>query len=298
VIAGTALAGDPARLGTILSSWQLDYGITSGLIVSAGLYVWGVRRVRRRSGVGSHQRSRTVLFASGLGVIYLALQSPIDTYSGLLLSVHMVQHLMLTMVAPPLLLAGAPITLALQAASTETRRRILLPVLRSRAVRFASLPALGWGLFAAVMWATHFSSFYETALENGRIHILEHAAYLGAALLFWRPVIAVDPAPARLSHPARIFYLFLAMPVTTFLGLAIYGSDRLLYPAYLRASLLVGANPLSDQHLAGAIMWVSSMVLLLPALGYVLVDWMRREDREGERVDARLARASADPRVR
>src|SRR5207245_2515294 len=149
VIAGTPLAGDPARLGTILRSWQLDYGITSALIVSAGLYVWGVRRVRRRSGVGSHQRSRTVLFVSGLGVIYLALQSPIDTYSGLLLSVHMVQHLMLTMVAPPLLLAGAPITLALQAASTETRRRILLPVLRSRAVRFASLPALGWGLFVA-----------------------------------------------------------------------------------------------------------------------------------------------------
>jgi putative membrane protein len=295
VIAAAVLAGDPLRPGSVLSAWRLDYGITGALIATAALYMAGVRRVLRRTRGGGLWR-RTVFFLSGLGVIYLALQSPVDAYSDLLLSVHMVQHLLLTMVAPPLLLAGAPVTLALQVASPGARRRILLPVLHGRVVRFAASPILGWGLFAAVLWGTHFSSLYEAALESSRIHVLEHAAYLVAALLFWRPVLAVDPAPGsgRLSHPARILYLFLAMPQTTFLGLAIYGSDRILYPLYIRASLLVGVNPISDQHLAGAIMWVSSMVLFLPILAYVLFDWMGREERKGERIDARLARSRAD----
>jgi putative copper resistance protein D len=149
---------------------------------------------------------------------------------------------------------------------------------------------VSWGLFVAAMWATHFSPFYELSLQHEWIHSFEHATYLVTALLFWWPVLGVDPAPSRMSHPARLLYLFLAMPQSTFLGLAIYGSSRLLYLHYARASALVGVSALSDQHLAGALMWTSGMLLLLPALGFVLWDWMRREEREGERIDARLAR--------
>jgi putative copper resistance protein D len=136
---------------------------------------------------------------------------------------------------------------------------------------------------------------YDLALRNEGVHSLEHAAFLGAALLFWWPVVGLDPNPARLRHPGRILYLFLAMPVTAILGLAIYGSDRLLYPHYALASPLIGVSPIADQHLAGALMWEGGMLVMVVALAAVLLDWMRRDEREAERMDGRLARA-AEPR--
>src|SRR5439155_12036678 len=168
------------------------------------------------------------------------------------------------------------------------RQRVMLPVLPSRAVKAVSHPIVAWSAFAIVLWASHFSPLYEGALENEAVHGLEHLLYLGAALLFWWPVVGVDPSPSRLSHPARILYLFLSMPQSALLGLAIYDSDRLLYPHYLSTSPLVGPSALSDQHLAGAIMWTTGMFFILPALALVFLDWMRREERETARVDARM----------
>jgi putative membrane protein len=197
------------------------------------------------------------------------------------------QHLLLTMVAAPLLLLGAPVTLALQASSARVRHRALLPVLHSRTVKAISHPIVAWSLFAIVMWASHFTPLYERALENEAIHGLEHLMYLAAALLFWWPVVGVDPSPSRISHPARILYLFLSMPQTALLGLAIYESNRLLYPYYLVTSARLGLSALGDQHLAGAIMWTTGMFFTVPALGLVLLDWMNREEREAARIDAR-----------
>jgi putative copper resistance protein D len=265
------------------------------LTVVGGLYAIGVRRVRRRTG-RSFDRRRLLWFLGGWVALLLALASPIERYSHVLLSVHMVQHLLITMVAAPLMLLGAPVTLALQASSPRARQVFLVPVLRSRVVKIASNAVVTWSLFAAVMWASHFSPLYERALENQSIHGLEHMLYLVAALLFWWPVVGVDPSPSRISHPARILYLFLSMPQTALLGLAIYGSDRLLYPYYLRTSPLVGQSPIGDQHLAGAIMWTTGMLFIVPALAFVLIDWMNREEREMARADARLGlqtRASA-----
>ena len=117
--------------------------------------------------------------------------------------------------------------------------------------------------------------------------------YLGTALLFWRPVVARDPSPVRLSQPGRLFYMFVSMPVTTFLGLAIYSSDRVLYPHYAAATARLGLSAVADQHLAGAIMWETGAVLMLPALGLVLADWFSSEERRGAAHDAALDRQRA-----
>jgi putative membrane protein len=228
---------------------------------------------------------------SGLGLLALALLSPIDVYADLLFSVHMVQHLLITMVAAPLLLLGAPATLALRATSAGTRRGLLLPVLHSGFARAVSNPVVAWILFAGVMWATHFSPIYELSLQNTGIHALEHGAYLSTALLFWSPVLAADPSPARISHPARLLYVFLAMPQMAFLGLSIYTSGRVLYPHYILTSARLGLSALEDQHLAGAMMWSSSL-LMLPALAYVLLDWFQREQRQAEREEQRVVGSS------
>jgi putative copper resistance protein D len=104
-------------------------------------------------------------------------------------------------------------------------------------------------------------------------------------VLFWSPVVGIDPSPRRLSHPARLLYLFLAMPQISFLGLALWGTDRVLYPVY-QATL--GAGALDDQRLAGTIMGSAGMILMVAALGLVLLDWLTREEREAARTDARI----------
>jgi putative membrane protein len=272
----------------ILRSWTLDPLVIAGVGVSLWMYLRAVGRLRP----AFWPRPRTWYFVAGNAVLVLALVSPIDVYGGRLLSVHMVQHLLLTMVAPPLLLLSAPITLALRAARPSDRA-VMVKILRSRTARFLSKPLLGWFLFLGVLWATHLPAFYDATLQHLWLHAAEHLAYLVTALMFWRPMVGTDPSPTRLSHPARILWLFLAMPQMTFLGLAIYGSDRVLYAPYVASSALLGTSAIADQHLAGAIMWASAMLFMVPAMAVVMWDWMNADEKEAARIDARLERTAA-----
>lgn len=258
--------------------------MASLLVATALLWLVTASRVRAARGPGAVSWRRTASFLAGLGVLAVALVSPVDAAAATRFSVHMVQHLLLTLAAAPLLVLARPVTLALQAAAPATRGRLLLPALRSRPLKALTAPPLAWCGFALVMWATHFSPLYEAALANPALHALEHLAYLGSALLFWSVVAAVDPSPARLSPPARILYLLLAMPQMTFLGLAIYSARHVLYPAY-------GAGPgaLADQRLAGALMGGTGTLVVVPAAGALLLDWLAREERAARRADARLA---------
>jgi putative copper resistance protein D len=230
--------------------------------------------------------------------VLVALQSPVEAYDTTFFSVHMVQHLLLTMVAAPLLAIGAPITLLLRVSSRRTRQRVILPVLHSRLVRAASFPVVTWILFAGVMWASHFTPLYDAALENELLHIAEHALYLGTAMLFWWPVVGADPSPWRLPHAARIGYLFLGMPQSSFLGLAILSAPSPLYAHYATVERTWGPTPLADQQLAGGIMWVGGDLVFLLGVVLAVWTWMRAEEAEGVRVDARLDRETERERVR
>jgi putative copper resistance protein D len=212
--------------------------------------------------------------------------SPIEWYEGSLFSVHMLKHRVVELVAAPLLLLGAPATLARRAASPSVRRW-LLAILHSRAVGILSFPLLAWVLFAAVNWGWHFSSLYDQALENPWLHDLQHLTFIGAALLFWWPVIGADPARWRLPHPVRLFYLFLAMPQNSFLGIALMSAPTALYPHYLSNLRDWGPSPVADQSVGGMLMWVGGDVVFLLAMGLVVAAWVRHEDRRTARADAR-----------
>jgi putative membrane protein len=272
-----------------LTSWRLDPPVVVGIFGIGLIYVEATRRLKRIGGGFPFRRQRC--FLAGLAVFFFALQGPVDAGAGVLLSVHMVQHLLLTMVAAPLLVLGAPVSLAVRVSSPRTRRTILLPLLNSRIARMVAKPAVAWSAFFVVLWGFHLTSLYEAALQNWGLHVLEHLAYLATAVLFWWPVVGLDPIPSRISHPARILYLFLAMPPMAFLGLAIYSSGHLLYPYYATVSGATIASALADQHLAGALMWEGGMFVVVPALAFVLLDWMRRDEREAERTEERAARA-------
>lgn len=271
----------------VLGDWSLDPLPILGVAAAALGYLWAERRVARRHPGHPVPRLRRWLFVGGLAAVLLALVSPIDAYEGTLFSVHMVQHMLLELVAAPLIVLSAPITLALRAATPNGRHRLLV-VLHSAPVRWLAFPLVTWILFAAVNWGWHLSPWYEAALENDLVHYAEHACFLGAALLFWWPAIGPDPQPWRMPHPVRLLYLFLAMPQNSFLGVALLSTESVLYPHYLDLVRSWGPTALDDQHLGGVLMWVVGDFAFLAAMIGVVAAWMRFEDARTVRLDARL----------
>jgi putative copper resistance protein D len=288
----TAHAGPPPPppvFPAVLLLWSFDPTVVLPLVLAATGYLWAVRSV---DAAHPHTRvplRRIVAWLAGLAVIELALQSPIEAYDTTLFSDHMVQHVLLTMVAAPLLALGAPITLLLRFAQPDTRRRWILPVLHSRVVKAISFPVVTWILFAGYMWVSHFSALYELSLESPLIHQAEHAGFLVTALLFWWPAVAADPSPWRMRHPNRLVYTFLQMPQNTFLGLTIYSATVPLYPYYVNLARTWGPSVIDDQQIAGGIMWIAGDVVFMTAIMLILRGLLRNEEREAAASDARVA---------
>lgn len=267
-----------------------------GSIIAIGGYLWLVARIRSERPRVSVPTWRIGAWIAGVLTILVALVSGLDEFADSLLSVHMVQHLVLAMVAPPLLALGTPVTVLLRAASTGVRRAWLLPILHSRTARFLGWPIVAWSLFAAVMWFVHFTPFFEAALENPTVHELEHGAFFVSGMLFWWPVIAADPIPHRMSVAGRIAYLVLQMPVNAAVGLVIYFAPLVLYPHYLLLARTWGPSPLVDQQIGGLIMWTAGDLILLAAITGVVANWVGADARRARRADARrLAEVVADP---
>ncbi|MEO8639480.1 MAG: cytochrome c oxidase assembly protein, partial [Chloroflexota bacterium] len=161
----------------LLLEWRMEPMVLLALATAATAWVILARRVAVRHPGHPHPAWRSAAFLGGLAVLALALTSPIEAYEGVLFSVHMLQHMLLELVAAPLLLLGAPATLALRAASPSVRAR-LLAVLHSRVVTVLSFPLLAWVLFAAVNWGWHFSALYDQALETPWLHDVQHVTFL------------------------------------------------------------------------------------------------------------------------
>jgi putative copper resistance protein D len=302
--AGSVLANGgevlpPPDLESFLLWWRLDPQVTIPLLVAGAAYLWAVRRVNAAHPANPVPVDRPLFWFAGLAAIAIALLSGIKRYDSELFSVHMVQHLLILFGAGMLVL-GAPVTLLLRAATPAIRERWILPVLRSRPVKVMAHPVVAWLLFTMFMWGSHVSPLYGLMLENDFVHNLSHALYLGTALLFWWPVTGRDPTPWRMPYPARIGYLFLQMPVNSFLGVVILFSDRVLYPYYLTTGRTWPPTPLEDQQLAGAIMWGVGDLGFLISIFVVVAAWMRSEEaatRRREAVeDGRAARLAAAAR--
>ncbi|HEV7810337.1 MAG TPA: cytochrome c oxidase assembly protein [Candidatus Limnocylindrales bacterium] len=288
----------PPDAGNLVFGWSIEPAVILPLVAAVFAWIRIVRSIDRAHPANPVPRRRSVAFLGGLAVIAVALLSGIDTYDTTLFSVHMVQHVLLTLVAAPLIALGAPITTLLRASSPDVRRRVILPILHSRVMRIASFPVVAWLLFAVTMWGTHFSPLFDASLENPGIHDLEHALYLGAGLLFWWPAIGLDPSPWRMPHPVRAMYVFLQMPQNTFLAVTILNSSVVLYHHYATLGRSWGPPPLEDQQIAGGLMWICGDILFLTAMGAILAGWMRHEQRREVDVDRRLDAERAAIRVR
>jgi putative copper resistance protein D len=296
--AGAAVAGPapgsqvPAPTpGRLLLAWSFSPLVTVGLLAAAIGYLQARRRLVD-GGVAWPAR-RTAYFLSGIAVLALALVSPLEAYDTVLFSVHVTQHMLLTMVAAPLLALGAPITLALRVARGRARRR-MVRVLHSPPLRVLGNPLVAWVLFTLTLYGLYFSPLFDLTLRNPLVHDLVHLHFLTAGLLFWWPVVGLDPSRWRLPHIARLLFVFLMVPFHAFLGVAILNSARVLAPTLETFQRSWGPAPLDDQHVGGAILWGAGDLVALVAVLGVLISWASYEEKVvAVREDRRLARERA-----
>jgi cytochrome c oxidase assembly factor CtaG len=262
----------PFGVQAIVTDWQFAPVVTAAVVLAAGLYLWGVVRVARRHPARPWPAWRTGMFLGGLAVVVLATESGIGSYDDLLFWDHMVQHLMLIMIAPVLLIFGQPITLLLHA-SRNPLHTWAKRVVRSRVASFLTWPVFGFAAYAAAVMAAHLTSLATQIDANETLHNAEHVLFLVVGYLFFLPILGSEPIRWRLSYPVRFIILVLAMPVDTFTGVLLgFGTASSPgVPAGPRPAWAPTA--VSDLHSGGAVMWVAGDAIMFGLMMVVFLMW-------------------------
>lgn len=236
---------------------------------------------------------RLVSFLTGLLLVLLTVFGPLAAYSSTFLTAHMIQHFVLITIAPPLLLAGAPLTLLLVASGRDVRARWLYPLLHARWFSGFTNPLVGLVLFAVIPVGWYISPAFELSLTNVWLHYLGYGIFLFAGVHYWWPIVGVNPSRWNLSHPIRVAYLFALVPIHAFLGSLFYEPSQVLYEDLQALPRYWGPSPLFDQQIAGAMMFIVGEMLGLIATLLAAVRWAGADEREGKSIDAALARRRA-----
>ena len=256
----------------VLTQWQSAPVVTVVAVMAAGLYLWGVVRVARRHPARPWPAWRTVMFLGGLAVVVLALQSGIGSYDDVLFWDHMIQHVLLVMAAPPLLILGQPITLLMHA-SRNPLHTWVKRVVRSPGASFLTWPVFGFAAYAVAIVVAHLTGLANLTARNPVAHETEHVAFLVIGYLFFLPIIGSEPIKWRLSYPTKLVLLFLVMPVDTFTGLVIsYGNQGTPGPPAGPRPGWAG-SAIGDLHAGGAVMWVAGDAIMFALMMVVFLMW-------------------------
>ena len=271
--------GQPPAPHDLWSAWNLHPVLLGGLLLTAWAYWRGQTSGPRRP----IDTWRARCFTAALVALGLALLSPLDALSGALASAHMVQHLLLLLVAAPLLALSAPSSailrgspLALRRASGRWRRRLGLTRGNLGVLRH---PAAVWLLSVGVIWFWHAAAPYDATLDNQLLHVLEHASFLVTAVLFWQVVVGGRGA-ARVSGGLGVLLVFAMAMQSVFLSVLLTFARTPWYSGYAQTTASWGLDPLTDQRLAGVIMWIPAGGIYLVVALALLVAWIRATERE------------------
>ncbi|HNP85617.1 MAG TPA: cytochrome c oxidase assembly protein [Kouleothrix sp.] len=252
-------------------AWNWDISVLLGLAVQVGAYLLCIGPLRSRfPGSEPVSPAQVQTFLLGSLVLFIALCSPIETLGdGYLLSAHMIQHLLITLIAPPLLLLGTP-------------RWLFRPLLRLPFAlpigRFITNPIFAFLSFNLVFAIWHTPAYYEATLRSLPIHILEHVLFFTTATLTWWPVFSPMDELPRLPDPAQCLYLFLESLPPTILGALITFAGWILYPTYARAPRVWGLSAALDQQIAGLTMWIPGALVFLSVLTVVFFRWFNADE--------------------
>lgn len=276
---GPALAHVVGSTTPQAGDWPLEPWLLGCLAVSATLYAIGVARLWRRAGVGHGIRvAQAAAFAAGWLVVAIALASPLDPLGVHLFSAHMLQHELLMLVAAPLLVVARPLaawTWALPARSRSTVGGALRARHWRRIWSMMRAPLGAWLLHAVALWAWHAPALFSLALRDPVVHSLQHASFLGTALLFWWAVLG---SSARTRIAVALLALFTTMVHSTVLGALITLSPHLWYPQYAGTSVALGIDPLVDQQLGGLLMWVPGGLAYLGVGLWLASRWLKGDE--------------------
>jgi putative membrane protein len=280
-----------------LRSWSAPLGVDLALCAAAVIYALGWFRMRSAF-PGLISPWRFAAFITGIIFVWIAIGSPLNAFDDALLTVHMVQHLLLMSVAPPLILLGAPQLPLLHGLPQFFARKIVGPVLRwslvRRLERIGGNPAFCWFAAAIALIGWHIPAIFELALRWPRLHELEHACFLGAGLLFWWPVVQPWPSAPRWPAWSIPLYLFCATLPCDALSAFLAFCDRVVYPSYLSAPRIFAWSPLADQQCAAALMWVAvTIILVVPAVIVTTHILAHREEREPHELLTQLQRVAS-----
>ena len=266
--------GTPHNLAVLLHpvaqiewvSWSIHWSTVIGIAALGALYLW---RARVGAATGATVTGLQKLsFFAGLFVMFASLNGPLHDLSDyFLFSAHMVQHLLLTLLLPPLLIAGTP-------------GWMLRPLLRYTPImavaKFVTGPIMCFTIFNLVIAIWHIPLFYNAAMDNHNIHILEHLMFMAAAVLMWWPFMSPLPELPRLSYPGQMLYCFLTSIPMSVVAVYITMADRLLYPAYAIAPRIWGITPTADQQIGGLIMWIPGGIVFYAIITVIFFKWAAR----------------------
>jgi putative membrane protein len=250
-------------------TWSLHPSVIIGTGLLGALYFYGIGPYRRRHGLPPASAFQIASFSASLVVLLLALNGPVHDLSDYyLFSMHMVQHLVLTLLFPPLLLAGIPSWLL---------RPLLAPPGVLRAGRFLTHPIVAAALFSASIAVWHTVPFYDLMMRSHEVHIATHLLFMVTATLMWWPIMGPAPELPRLRTGIAMLYLFLVGIPMQIVAALITFADEILYPWYVAAPRMWGLSPLEDQQLGGLLMWVPGNLWIFAAIGVLFFRWAREE---------------------
>ena len=268
---GVALLLHPAAQ-IALTDFTVHPSTVIGLVGLGALYHWRARhRTAGSVGVSPSTGQRASFFAA-LALIFLSLNGWLhDLSDGYLFSAHMVQHLVLTLIAPPMLLLGTP--------GWMLRPALGWPVVGPLA-RWVTTPARCFAIFNVVLVAWHLPPMYDLAMRHHSVHIVQHLCFMTAAVLMWWPVLSPLPELPRLSYPGQMLYLFLMTIPMSIVAVCIGYADTLLYPFYASAPRLWGITPMQDQMIGALIMWIPGGLFFFAIISVVFFRWQQRDGDE------------------
>lgn len=272
-----------------LTGWTWDWWVVVPLALMVGLYLWGVRRLAVRGDHWSAGKT-TAWCLGGGGSIAVATLSVLGTYDTVLFSVHMVQHMLLTMIAPVMMAVGAPITLLLRNLGAVGKRRVVA-VLHSWPLKVLMFPPFGTALMLAYPYALYMTPLYPLSLRDDLVHNLVHVWLVFVGCIYFWPLLGTDPMPNRIPHALRMLLIMITMPSHAFLGVTIMGAQSLIAEDwYLAFNRSWPPSPIDDQYLAGAIMWATGDLTMGVIMGVFFYQWYTDSKREAIRVDRQLDR--------
>ncbi len=287
MIAALYDSGLPPLRGSQFFSTQFDFVPVAMIVAALALYLWGVRRNNALHPRHPWSAGKTVAWIGALFSTGVSIFSFVGVYDGELFWDHMVQHLLLIMVAAPLFAIASPLELAWKSTS-GTAHVVVTEALRSPVAKVLGHPVVAFVLYAVVIPISHLTIWYNYTLTQESVHNAEHLAFLLVGYLFWRQVFGNDPNRYRLHPALQFFYLFLAIPIDTFTGVSLTGVSREIFPAYLATHRTWGPSYVVDLHIGGTIMWVVGDTLMLWPMIPVALRWMHLEERKAARIDREL----------